>query len=355
MWSKQAGFPGADFFAELAPELATIVDDKMDRRVASIGERAGTLSAEAAGWTGLRAGTPVAVANVDAHVSVPAATITTPGTMVAVMGTSTCHLVLGPRPAVVEGMCGVVEDGIVPGLFGFEAGQSAVGDIFGWFVETSVPPGFHAAASATGVDVHSVLEHEAARLRPGASGLVALDWWNGNRSILVDAELSGLIVGLTLATRPPEIYRSLLEATAFGTHLIIEAFEAAGVAVDRIVACGGLPERNRLLMQISADVTGRTVAVAASAQTAALGSAMFGAVAAGAKAGGYDTIGEATARMARLSDVVYRPNPAHRAVYEDLFAEYRELHDAFGRGQHDTMKRLRRIRAGALAGTDASV
>jgi L-ribulokinase len=348
LWSKEAGFPAPEYFAELAPGFGSIVDDKMSRNVVSIGERAGVLTAEAARWTGLRAGTPVAVANVDAHVSVPASTITTPGTMVAVMGTSTCHLVLGPRAAVVEGMCGVVEDGIVPGLFGFEAGQSAVGDIFGWFVETSVPPGYHAAASAAGLDVHAMLEREAARLRPGESGLVALDWWNGNRSILVDAGLSGLIAGLTLATRPPDIYRALIEATAFGTRVIVEAFEAAGVAVDEIVACGGLPERNKLLMQIYADITGRTFRVAASSQTPALGSAMFGAVAAGARAGGYDTIEDATARMARLSDVAYHPNPAHRAVYDDLFAEFRELHDAFGRGQHGTMKRLKAIRAAAL-------
>jgi L-ribulokinase len=352
MWSKEAGFPANDYFADLAPELASIVDDKMSRRVVPIGDRAGVLTAEAAAWTGLRAGTPVAVANVDAHVSVPASTVTTPGTMVAVMGTSTCHLVLGAQPAIVEGMCGVVEDGIVPGLFGFEAGQSAVGDIFAWFAETSVPPSYHAAAAAAGVDIHAVLERDAAGLRPGESGLVALDWWNGNRSILVDAELTGLIAGLTLATRPPEIYRALIEATAFGTRLIVDAFEDAGVAVNEIVACGGLPERNKLLMQIYADVTGRTIRVAASSQTPALGSAMFGAVAAGASAGGYDTIAEATAGMARLSDVTYRPSPAHRAVYDDLFAEYRELHDTFGRGRHDTMKRLKRIRATALAAED---
>lgn len=266
------------------------------------------------------------------------------------MGTSTCHLVLADRPAVVEGMCGVVEDGIVPGLFGFEAGQSAVGDIFAWFVETSVPPAYHAAASEAGLDVHAVLEREAARLRPGQSGLVALDWWNGNRSILVDAGLSGLVAGMTLATRPPDVYRALIEATAFGTRTIVDAFEAAGVAVNEIVACGGLPERNRLLMQIYADVTGRVIRVAASRQAPALGAAMFGAVAAGARAGGHDTIADATARMARLSDVAYRPTPANRPVYDDMFAEYRELHDAFGRGTHDTMRRLRRIRDLVLAG-----
>jgi L-ribulokinase len=212
-----------------------------------------------------------------------------------------------------------------------------------------VPPEYHAAAARDGLDVHAVLEREAGRLQPGESGLVALDWWNGNRSILVDVELSGLILGATLATRAPEIYRSLIEATAFGTRMIIEAFEGANVAVDRIVACGGLPERNRLLMQIYADVTDREIRVAASSQTPALGSAMFGAVAAGARNGGYDSIIDAAARMARLREDTYRPNPANRAVYDELFAEYRSLHDRFGR-EDDAMKRLRAIRARVAAG-----
>jgi L-ribulokinase len=354
IWSKRDGFPGNDYFAGLDPRLATIVDDKMSRQIAPIGARAGSLTAEAAGWTGLRAGTPVAIANVDAHVSVPASTVSAPGRMVAVMGTSICHLLLGAAPAVVEGMCGVVEDGIVPGLFGFEAGQSAVGDIFAWFVESLVPPVYHATAAAEGIDVHAVLEREAARLRPGESGLVALDWWNGNRSILVDVDLSGLIVGATLSTRAPDVYRALIEATAFGTRVIVEAFEDAGVAVNDIVACGGLSERNRLLMQIYADVTGREFRVAASSQTPALGSAMFGAVAAGTSEGGYESIIDAAQRMAHLREVTYRPNAAHRAVYDELFDEYRRLHDDFGRGPNDAMKRLKRIRTGALGRREAA-
>jgi L-ribulokinase len=293
---------------------------------------------------GLRPGIAVAVANVDAHVSVPAATVTGPGRMVAVMGTSICHLVLGDRPALVEGMCGVVEDGILPGLFGFEAGQSAVGDILAWFTDSLVPPAFHQAAEREGIDLHAVLEREAARLAPGESGLLALDWWNGNRSILVDADLSGLLIGATLSTTAPEVYRALIESTAFGTRVIVEAFEGSGVAVNEIVACGGLPERNRLLMRIFADVTGREIAVAASSQTPALGSAMFAAVAAGSAAGGYDTIEEAAARMAHLGETRYRPDPARGRVYDELFAEYRALHDHFGRGGNDVMKRLRALR-----------
>jgi len=242
-------------------------------------------------------------------------------------------------------MCGVAEDGVVPGLYGFEAGQSAVGDIFAWFAETSVPPGVHEEAGRNGVSVQDALEAEAARLRPGESGLLALDWWNGNRSVLVDADLRGLLVGMTLATKPAEIYRALIEATAFGTRVIVDAFEAAGVTVSGIVACGGLPERNRLLMQIYADVTGRELAVAASKQTPALRAAMFGAVTAGAEAGGYATIVEASAAMAQLAPEPFRPDGAAREAYDELYAEYVRLHDLFGRGGEDVMKRLKRLQA----------
>lgn len=347
IWTKGEGFPRSDYFAALDPAFANIVDEKMSRDVRPIGERAGTLTEEAAAWTGLRPGTAVAVANVDAHVSVPAATVTGPGRMVAIMGTSICHLVLGDESAVVDGMCGVVEDGVIPGLFGFEAGQSGVGDIFAWFVDNAVPPQYHEAAARDGVDVHTILEREAATLRPGRSGLIALDWWNGNRSVLVDVDLTGLLVGATLSTKAPEIYRALIEATAFGTRVIVDAFEAAGVKVGEIVACGGLPEKNRLLMQIYADVTGRVFRVAASTQAPALGSAMFGAVAAGAAEGGHDSIVDAAAAMARLRDERYEPNPQHRAVYDELYEAYRELHDHFGRGASSVMKDLKAIRARA--------
>jgi L-ribulokinase len=341
MWSKGDGFPSDAYFAALDPRFEHVVDEKMSRTVSPIGSRAGGLSEQAAAWTGLRPGTAVAVANVDAHVAAPAATVTQPGTMVLIMGTSICHILLGNDPALVEGMCGVVEDGVVPGLFGFEAGQSAVGDIFAWFAENGVPPGYHEAAAQHGTDVHGVLEAEASRLRPGESGLLALDWWNGNRSILVDAELSGLVVGYSLATKAPDVYRALLEATAFGTRVIVEAFVEAGVSVERMVACGGLPEKNGLLMQIFADVTGCEFAVAASRQAPALGSAMFGAVAAGSARGGFDSIAEASERMARLGDDRYVPNAANAVVYDELYAEYRRLHDLFGRGEDDAMKRLR--------------
>jgi L-ribulokinase len=244
-------------------------------------------------------------------------------------------------------MCGVVEDGIIPGLYGFEAGQSGVGDIFAWFVDNMVPPEYHALARKRKTGLHSLLEQEAARLAPGEVGMVALDWWNGNRSVLVDVDLTGLLLGATLATRAPEIYRTLIESTAFGTRMIIEAFEGNGVAVDELVACGGLPEKNRLLMQIFSDVTGRRIQVAGSAQAGALGSAMFGAVAAGASAGGYDSIFEAAGRMARLKKTSYTPIAAHQSVYNGLYEEYRGLHDYFGRGSNEVMRRLKSVRAAA--------
>jgi L-ribulokinase len=348
IWTKGDGFPSPQFFGALHPGFSDIITEKMSTDVVAIGERAGGLTQEAAQWTGLLQGTAVAVGNVDAHVSVPAATVTEPGRLVAVMGTSTCHIVLGQKTAIVEGMCGVVEDGVIAGLFGFEAGQAAVGDIFAWYVEQGVPPEYHAAARDQGVDVHTVLETEAARLRPGETGLLAIDWWNGNRSILVDADLSGVLLGATLETAPPAIYRALIEATAFGTRVIVDSFREGGVAVEEIVACGGLPERNRLLMQIYADVTGLPIRVARSSLTAALGSAMFGAVAAGSAAGGYDRIVDAAKGMAHLKENAFQPDPAAYAVYDQIYAEYRRLHDYFGR-ENDVMKRLKSIRAGVLS------
>ncbi len=347
IWSKQAGFPSPDFFEALHPRIRDIVREKMSETIVPLGARAGGLTAEMARRTGLRPGMAVAVANVDAHVSVPAATVTEPGRMVMIMGTSTCHMVLGTEQRIVPGMCGVVEDGILPGLFGYEAGQSCVGDHFAWFVENAVPALYQQEALERQVGLHQLLEEKAATLRPGESGLVALDWWNGNRSVLVDVDLTGMLLGATLATRPEEIYRALIEATAYGTRMIVETFEESGVAVNELVATGGLPDRNRLLMQIYADVTGREIKVAAAQQAGALGSAMHGAVAAGAEAGGFADITEAAARMAHLRDEVYRPIPANKAVYDLLYAEYVTLHDYFGRGANDVMKRLKAIRAKA--------
>lgn len=347
IWSKREGFPDKAYFKALDPRLENVVDEKMSRDIRPLGERAGGLTEQAARWTGLRPGTAVAIANVDAHVAVPAATVTEPGRMVMIMGTSICHMVLGTEERIVPGMCGYVEDGIIPGYFGYEAGQSCVGDHFAWFVENCVPAAYEREADARNMGIHPLLEEKAARLKPGESGLLALDWWNGNRSVLVDADLTGLLLGATLLTKPEEIYRALIEATAYGTRIIIDTFQQHGVPVYELVACGGLPEKNKLLMQIYADVTGREIKVAASKQTPALGSAMFGAVAAGKAAGGYDSIYDAARSMAHLKDEVFRPIAAHQKVYDRLYAEYLRLHDYFGRGENNVMKTLKKIKAEA--------
>lgn len=345
MWVKGGGFPPREFFRALHPAMENVVEEKLGESYYPLGARAGGLTPEWARKTGLEAGTPVSIGNVDAHVAVPACTVTEPGSMVMIMGTSICHLLLGTDRRMVEGMCGTVEDGVVPGLWGYEAGQSAVGDIFAWFFQRGVPADVHHEAKRRGLSLASVLEKRAQRLSAGASGLLALDWWNGNRSILVDADLTGLLLGMTLATQPEEIYRALIEATAYGTRQIIEAFESKGVAVKTLYACGGLPEKNALLMQIYADVTGREIKVARQLQTcSALGSAMHGAVAAGLEAGGYDSIFEAARRMAHVRKTSYLPEGERHAVYDDLFREYRALHDYFGRGSNDVMKRLKGLK-----------
>jgi len=348
IWSKQDGFPSNGFFKALHPKMENVVDEKMSRVIQPVGQKAGMLTSQAAAWTGLKPGTAVAIANVDAHVAVPAATMTEPGRMVMIMGTSTCHMVLGEKEQLVPGICGYVEDGIIPGFFGYEAGQSCVGDHFAWFVENCLVSNYRQEAANRGMDVHALLEEKAAQLKPGESGLIALDWWNGNRSVLVDVDLTGVMAGMSLATRPENIYRALIEATAFGTRVIVESFQHNGVPINELVACGGLPEKNRLLMQIYADVMGMPFRVAASKQASALGSAMFGAVAAGEDSGGYRSIFEAAKSMARLKEEYYKPDIAHKAVYDRLFKEYQELHDHFGRGQTGLMKRLKAIKAEAV-------
>ena len=312
-------YPDADFLAALNPDFAGFVTDKLDHEIGQLGQRAGRLTAQAAEWTGLPAGIAVVVGNVDAHVAAPAAASIDPGQLVAIMGTSTCHVMNGDELREVPGMCGVVDGGITAGRWGYEAGQSGVGDIFGWFVRTGVPAEYEQRAAAHGVTVHEYLTELAARQRVGEHGLLALDWHSGNRSVLVDHELSGLIVGQTLATRPEDTYRALLEATAFGTRTIIETFNAAGVPVTEMVVVGGLV-KNALLMQIYADVTGLPLSLGGSEQGPALGSAIHAAVAAGA----YPDVPAAAAVMGSRIDNVYLPDPANSAIYDEMYAEYRD-------------------------------
>ena len=344
VWSKSDGYPDKAFLKALDPRIENLVEEKLSTDIYPLGSNAGGLTPAWASRLGLQAGIAIAVANVDAHVSVPACTVVEPNKMVMIMGTSICHMVCGTESKIVPGMCGVVEDGILPGLFGFEAGQSAVGDIFAWFVDNCLPAAYEREALARGISAHQLLTEKAAALKPGASGLLALDWWNGNRSVLVDTDLTGLLLGCTLTTKPEEIYRALIEATAYGTATIVNAFEASGVPIEEIYCCGGLAAKNALLMQIYADVTGRPMRISASEQTPALGSAMQAAVAAGASAGGYATIQDAAAKMARVKDEHYQPIAVNQAIYRDLLAEYTQLHDYFGRGENDVMKRLKALK-----------
>jgi L-ribulokinase len=337
-------YPSREYLAALNPAFAGFVDDKVAHPIGQLGELAGGLTAQAAEWTGLPEGIAVCVGNVDAHVTAPAAQAVEPGQMLAIMGTSTCHVMNSDRLGEMPGMCGVVDGGIVPGLWGYEAGQTGVGDIFGWFIDTAVPAGYADEAAQRGQDLHEYLSELAANEPVGGHGLVALDWHNGNRSVLVDHDLSGLVVGATLGTRPEDVYRALIEATAFGTRTIIESFEKSGVPVAELITAGGLT-KNALLMQIYSDVTRLPLGVIGSEQGPAVGSAIHAAVAAGA----YPDIHEAARAMGRVTKGVFNPDEQRARAYDALFAEYTTLHDYFGRGGNDVMHRLRRIRKEALS------
>jgi L-ribulokinase len=339
---QDGAYPAPEFLAALAPGFERFVPDKLDQRLGRLGEAAGRLTEQAAGWTGLPAGIPVAVGNIDAHVTAPAAQAVEPGQMVAIMGTSTCHVMSGDQLREVPGMCGVVDGGIVSGRWGYEAGQSGVGDIFAWFTASGVPPEYAEEAAARGESLHELLTRRAAGQEVGEHGLVALDWHSGNRSILVDHELSGAVVGLTLATRPEDVYRALLEATAFGTRVIVETFRASGVPVEEFVVAGGLA-KNELLMQIYADVLRLPLSVLDSAQGPALGAAIHAAVAAGA----YPDVPLAAKTMGKVRRGAYRPDERRAAVYDAMYEEYLALHDHFGR-RPQTMRRLRAIRRAAV-------
>jgi L-ribulokinase len=337
-------YPSEDYLRALDERFAGFVADKIQGPLSSLGERAGDLTAQAAEWTGLPEGIAVAVGNVDAHVTAPAARAIDPGQMLMIMGTSTCHVMNGDRLVEVPGMCGVVRGGIVPELWGYEAGQTGVGDIFGWFVDQAVPPRYHDEARARGLDVHGYLSELAGAQEVGAHGLIALDWNNGNRSLLVDHELSGLILGLTLATRAEDVYRALIEATAFGTRMILKAFADAGMPATELFVAGGLL-KNPVIMQIYADVTRMPLHLIDSDQGPALGSAMHAAVAAGVHA----DIGAAAAAMGKVKRDVYVPDELRADAYDALFEHYARLHDHFGRGGDDVMHALRHIRPREVA------
>ena len=343
---QDGSYPSKEYFAALNPDFAAFAEDKIAHPIGELGTRAGGLTPEASQWTGLPVGIAVAVGNVDAHVTAPAAKATEPGQMVAIMGTSTCHVMNGETLSEVPGMCGVVDGGIISGYYGYEAGQSGVGDIFAWYVNNQVPGSYFADAEAAGISIHEHLTNLAATQAVGQHGLIALDWHSGNRSVLVDHELSGVIVGQTLATTAEEGYRALLESTAFGTRMIVETFRDSGVPVTEFIVAGGLLT-NSFLMQVYSDVTRLPLSVIDSEQGPALGSAIHAAVAAGA----YSSVGEASGAMGRVKKAVYMPREEASLAYDELYADYVRLHDYFGRGANDVMKRLKSRRR-ELVGND---
>jgi L-ribulokinase len=322
--SEWGGLPAKDFLGKLDPRLNDLYD-RLYEETYAVDVTAGNLTDEWAKKLGLPAGIPVAVGAFDAHLGGVGSGIA-PGKLVKIIGTSTCDMLVSEATEGfpdIPGICGIVDGSIVPGFFGLEAGQSAVGDIFNWFVNY-VQPGGKSLGS------HEALTKKAAELKPGQSGLLALDWNNGNRTILVDQRLTGLLIGQTLHTKPEEIYRALIEATAFGALTIINRFEEYGVNVSEVINCGGIAEKNPLIMQIYADVTGREMKISRSAQTCALGAAIAGSVVAGKKTGGYDSVPEAQAAMCGVKETTFKPIPENHKVYKQLYSLYRQLHDSFG-------------------------
>ena len=328
MWSAAEGLPPRDYFEAAYPGFDH-AEAKLGTEFAALGTRAGTLRADVAARLGLPESVAVAVGNVDSFVSVPGAGVESPGTFVMVVGTSICDLVVDPREVRLPGITGVVGDGILPGLYGYEAGQAAVGDMLAWFLETLAPPGAQLTE----------FERAAASVGPGESGLVALDWWNGNRTILADADLSGALLGMTLQTTREEIYRALLESIAFGNRRIIENFDEHGLRLEEIVACGGIAEKSPLTMQLLADTSGLSVSVPDSSQIPARGAALFGAVAAGRFADISSAIAATRPGIARR----YEPDTEAKAIYDRVYAIYRSLYERLGRTEADLLHGLKRI------------
>jgi L-ribulokinase len=330
MWNASLGYPSEEYFRAVHPGLADVVRTKMPGKHVPPGEPAGLLSKAAAQLLGLAAGTPVSAAIIDAHAGVPAAGVATDSTLVLVMGTSSCHMMNSSVERIVPGVAGVVRDGILPGFFGYETGQASVGDAFAWLVKLC------------GLS-HEQLRTAAESLPPGAGGVLALDWLNGCRTPLMDGRLSGAFVGITLNTRPEQLYRALMEATAFGLRWIVDTLRGAGVPLHRFVASGGLPGKSPLLMQIYADVLGEPILLGESDQSVALGAAILGCLAAGPAATGHAGVSLAIGAMARQrQDIAYHPTEPARATYDRLYPLYRKL----GAGDSDVaevMRELRRI------------
>lgn len=346
-YRHDSGYPSADFFRELDSRLETVVVEKLNAPLKKVGECAGGLCTHMAEVLGLRPGTPVAAGIIDAHASVPGCRISEPGTMMIIIGTSSCHLMLSETETGITGVGGLVKDGILPGYFGYEAGQCCVGDLFAWFVKNGVPERYHQEAREKDLSLHQLLTEKIKDYRAGQSGLLALDWFNGVRSPLMDFDLNGMILGMNLLTKPEEIYLALIEATAYGTRMIIEQFENAGVQVKSIVLGGGIPVRNRKLVQVYADVCRREIRLAGTSYASALGAAILGTAVAQKEVTGFGNIKEIVRRFGKVSEEVFMPDQANADVYDQLYEEYKTLHRYIGTGGNTVMKRLNALRQGS--------
>ena len=342
LWSKEYGFPSEDYFAAVNPEFRTVVKDKMAENYSILGTSAGGLSDFGAKLTGLNRNVAVSVCSIDAEAAMPLARELKSGNMLICFGTSGCHIMVASEFREIPGTSGTVEDGIVPGLFAYEAGQRCVGDALNWVVDNCVPPAYAEKAKESGKNIHQYLTELAEKQRPGENGLIALDWWNGNRSILGNFDLSGLLLGMTMETKPEDIYRAFIEATAYGTRKIVESYEENGIKINNIFGCGGIAKKNPLFMQIYADVLNRKIQIIRTEQAPAMGSAMFGAVAAGKEHDGYANIIEAAEAMCEPFEAAYTPIRENVELYNELYDDYTLLHDYFGRGGNDVMMRMRR-------------
>lgn len=342
-WLPERGFPDREFLRKLDSRIENIVEDKINAKICPVGGKIGSLNKTWSTILGLNEGTAVAASIIDSHAGVPGSGIYRPGQLMLVLGTSSVVIALSEKPLNTKGICGSFKGGIVPGYYALESGVAAVGDMLNWFVENCVPHKYYLDAGNKGMDIYQYLTELADNIRPGSGGLLALDWWNGNKTPFINAELSGSILGLTLNTKPEEIYKALIEATAFGTRRIIEIMENSGVFTEEIIASGGIAEKNGSVLQIYADITGKKIKVADCSQTAALGAAVYASLAAGSKSGGYDSYVDAVKAMSHVKETIYKPDRKKHAIYEKLYELYTEFGDYLGI-KNDIMEKLSEIK-----------
>lgn len=335
LWNAETGYPSNDFMVALDSRLDGIVGTKLSTNVLGMDKTAGKIDARGAQLTGLKVGTPVSLPMIDAHAAMPALNITGDGDLMLIVGTSACHILNSKDIKNVEGICGYVKDGVIPGLYTYEAGQAGVGDIFDWFVKNCVPASYTQEAKEKGISIHKLLREKASKLEVGESGLLALDWWNGNRSVLVNSDLTGMVLGMTLGTRPEEIYRALIEATAYGLKVIVEQYENSGIKINSICAAGGIAQKDEMMMQIYSDVLDREIRIAGSTQAGALGSAIYASVAAGV----YTDVKTAASKLSKPDVKIYKPVRENVKEYKLLYREYKILHDYFGK-ENKVMERM---------------